>query len=257
MAVLRLVEADRRESALDSGALGGVARRMGAQLVTEDLEEIDVPAFLGEFRVLRRIGAGGMGIVYAAEQAHPRRKVAIKTVHRWLRSPSDLRRFRQEVQAMGSLLHPAIPQVHETFEHDGAPYLVMELVEGGPVDRVTREPANVLVDPLGRPKLLDFGLARSLSGDRSGGGTVGFTSPGQTAAPALPPDARTDVFSLGRVGQVLFPVGHRDLRAILDKATAPDRDQRYATARALREDLLRHLAHEPVAARPSTPLYRL
>src|SRR5262249_41701949 len=89
------------------------------------------PWRLGPYTVLRELGRGGMGIVYLARDERLRRRVAIKMM--WPtagdREP-DARRFPREAELAARLKHPNIVQVYEVGEHDGCPYLVMELVEG-------------------------------------------------------------------------------------------------------------------------------
>src|SRR5262245_5829866 len=95
----------------------------------------DIPLFLSDFRhgdsefsQIEYIGQGGMGVVYKAYQKHFDRWVALKfTSPSRLLSPSDVERFRSEAQSMARLRHPNIVTVHETGEHDGHPFFVMEL----------------------------------------------------------------------------------------------------------------------------------
>lgn len=101
-----------------------------------------MPSQIGRFRVLRRIGEGGMGIVFEAEQDRPCRRVALKVIRTAMASEALLRRFEFEVQVLGRLKHPGIAQIYEagTFE-DGssqAPYFAMEYVEGCPLTEYAR-----------------------------------------------------------------------------------------------------------------------
>jgi hypothetical protein len=242
--VERMVEADAETSSdLDTGAAGNLAgalaqdmARTGSLLVPDAQE---MPERLGEFRVLRQLGSGGMGVVYEAEQEHPRRRVAIKVIHSWLRTPAFRTRFDWEVEVLGRLLHPGIPQVYQAGLDDDRPYLVMELVEGealsswlasrrvglrrraeliaaiaGAVHHAHErgivhcdlKPANVLITPSGAPKVLDFGIAApaqlASASDHPPLGTPAYMSPEQLRGAAF--DARSDVFALGVVAYETF-----------------------------------------------------
>jgi tetratricopeptide (TPR) repeat protein len=99
---------------------------------------------IGRYRIIRRLGVGGMGVVYEAEQDSPRRRVAVKVMHSFLLSPERLEeRFVREGQIQAKLSHPFIAQIHETgvaaaddgsgVGSSGTPYMVMELVDGTPL----------------------------------------------------------------------------------------------------------------------------
>ncbi len=100
------------------------------------------PARLGEFRILREIGRGGMGVVYEAEQPSLRRRVALKVLPPALaHDPRVLARFRREAEAAGRLRHPNIVPVFSVGESGGVPFFAMELVEGRSLAEVIRERA--------------------------------------------------------------------------------------------------------------------
>src|SRR6202171_6122641 len=86
---------------------------------------------LGPYEILAPIGAGGMGEVYKARDERLKRDVAIKVLPvSFSADPDRLRRFEQEAQAAGALNHPNITAVYDSGSHDGAPYVVQELLEG-------------------------------------------------------------------------------------------------------------------------------
>jgi eukaryotic-like serine/threonine-protein kinase len=155
---------------------------------------IDAGTHLGRYEIRSKIGAGGMGEVYRARDEKLNRDVAIKVLPAALSQDEDrLRRFEQEAQAAGSLNHPNILAVFDVGTHDGAPYVVSELLEGetlrerldGPpipqrkaVDYAVQiarglaaaharsivhrdlKPENIFIAGDGQVKILDFGLAK-------------------------------------------------------------------------------------------------
>lgn len=156
----------------------------------------------GEFRLLRKLGEGGMGIVYLAEQGSLGRRVALKVIRGEVAmSLTGAARFDREARAIARLHHPNIVTVHSVGEASGVRYIAMELIEGRGLDEVLAEtsakgepmaptrairivaslaraldyahsqnvvhrdvkPSNILLTSDDRPMLLDFGLARDLS----------------------------------------------------------------------------------------------
>ena len=149
---------------------------------------------IGRYRIIEKLGEGGMGIVYRAQDATLGRDVAIKVLRPELGHQAErIRRFSQEARAASALNHPNIVTVHDAGEFEDGPFLVMELVEGEslrallrrgslPLDKVldfgiqaaaglTRahengithrdlKPENLLLRPDGYVKILDFGLAK-------------------------------------------------------------------------------------------------
>ena len=271
---------------------------------------------VSHYRILRTLGAGGMGEVYLAEDTKLGRQVALKVLaHESARDPDRRARFEREARAVAALNHPGIVTIHSVEEHQGVLFLTMELVDGRtlsecipqggmPLDQLLKiaipladavgtahhrgithrdlKPANVMVGHDGRVKVLDFGLAKQQPQDSFQSetalvptahataegkilGTVAYMSPEQ--AEGKPVDPRSDIFSLGVVlfematGQrpfkgdsnvsVLSAVLRdtpplvtdlrsdlpRDLGRIVKRCLAKDPEERYQSAKDLRNDL--------------------
>lgn len=192
---------------------------------------------LENYRVLERIGEGGMGAVYRAFDVMLERDVALKFLHPDLaRQPELVERFRTEAVVLARLMHPNIAHVHGLHRHHEEFYMAMEYVPGHtlsdlvkrngrmPLARAVRvvvdvlgaleyahrqgvvhrdiKTANVIVTPDGTVKVMDFGIARVLGSDRRTRagtivGTLGYMSPEQIQGFEV--DGRTDLYSLGIV----------------------------------------------------------
>ena len=184
------------------------------------------------YRVLRRIGSGGMADVWLAEDTHLQRQVALKVLHhRFAQDREFVERFRREAEAAAGLQHPNVVSVFDRGEVDGTYYIAMEYVEGrslkdlidaglSPDDaiRLVRQvleaarfahrrgvihrdlkPHNVIVDAEGNAKVADFGIARAgvseITQTGSVMGTAHYLSPEQ--AQGLEVTARSDLYSIG------------------------------------------------------------
>jgi serine/threonine protein kinase len=206
-------------------------------------QTIDIGRTVGSYRIDSLLGAGGMGVVYLAHDCELRRRVAIKVVDRRRCNPNAVGLLLQEARAAAALNHPSICGVHEVGRAGGEPFIVMEHVAGSPLSAiVSREPlsietvihysmqmadaiahahehgvvhgdlksANVMIEPDGRVKILDFGLAVQRkdrepteedttrpSGLESCAGTVPYMAPEQLRGQMA--DARSDIWALGVV----------------------------------------------------------
>jgi len=265
------------------------------------------PTSVGGYRLLRALGSGGMGTVYEAEHEGTGRRVAIKLIRPEFADSDDaVERFRREGRLASTITHPRCVFVLAADEERGRPYIVMELMPGRnladlvekegplPVESAVRlvldiieglqeahrcgvvhrdvKPSNCFLDALGRVKVGDFGLAKSLLKDQHLTHTGAFLGTLLYAAPEQirmdPVDHRADVYSVGATlyylltGRAPFQTddaaatlartmsdplppmrGHRpDLPATLDeivaKALQRNRDQRYQSLEELRLALL-------------------
>ncbi len=216
-------------------------------------QEQNFPTTIGRYLVQRVLGEGAMGSVLLAEDPRIKRKVAIKVVKMdAIRNDKDrvefLARFEREAEVSGLLNHPGIVAIYDVGEQEGVgPFLAMEFVQGRPLDSLIKEgntlsikeklriaaaiaealdhahefgvvhrdvkPGNVMLSDDGRPKLMDFGIAkREDAGLTQTGtflGTPSYASPEQIKEGVV--DARSDVFSFGVMifelmsGQSPFP----------------------------------------------------
>ena len=209
--ILDLVEADSAHDGFLEGRAAGVPplrelallQDASASTLNGGLPFPPAPAVhdrIGRYELLQKIGEGGMGIVFMAEQKHPvRRKVAVKVIRPGMNSRQVLARFEAEQQALALMNHPSIAAVLDAGVTDaGVPYFVMELVKGVPITTFCDErkltprerldllipvchavqhahqkgiihrdlkPSNILValyDGLPTPKVIDFGVAKAI-----------------------------------------------------------------------------------------------
>ena len=277
------------------------------------------PAITG-YRVRRFVGAGGMASVFEAERELPGgpQTVALKLLRVDVHAPDERRRFLREQRILARLQHAHIAQLLDAgFTPTGTPFLALEFVRGdnllahcerkglGARERLALfidvcsaveyahrnlivhrdlKPGNVLVGDDGRVKLVDFGIAKLLTGDGERTHTEARRLTRAYAAPEqFDGDAATtavDVYALGVLlaelltGSKPRTLGNHaeagsfdaaalraqlgaDLHAIVREATRPQPMLRYATVAALREDVERHLGGRPLQARADTFAYRL
>lgn len=195
------------------------------------------PVRLGQFRIVRELGHGGMGYVFEAEDEKLGRRVAVKMLHPDLtRRPGAAERFLREARAAAAVAHENVVPILHVGDDSGTPYIVMPLLAGEPLDKRLRrgplsasevarvggeiatglgaaharglvhrdmKPANVWLEESGRALVLDFGLARhgdgrdALTEGQVLQGTPAYMAPEQIDG--LPPNPRVDVFALGAI----------------------------------------------------------
>src|SRR5215208_964306 len=190
----------------------------------------------GRYRVIGRLGSGGMADVYLAEDTQLGRRVALKLLYRRFAEDAEfVERFRREASSAARLQHPNVVQVFDRGEWDGTYYIAMEFLEGRNLKQIVRDhgplepalavdivlqilkaarfahrrgvvhrdikPHNVIVDAEGRAKVTDFGIALAGASDMTETGsimgTAQYLSPEQ--AQGQPVDARSDLYSIGVV----------------------------------------------------------
>jgi WD40 repeat protein len=219
------------------GRIGTVASPPVGQ--TEEIDGLAMArpgAAFGDYELLRRLGSGGMGVVFEARQKRLNRIVALKMIKAGiLADERDVRQFRAEAEAVAALDHPHIVPVLDSGEHRGVLYYSMKRVDGQDLSRrlqsfrdrpaaiarlVARvaeaiahahqrgvlhrdiKPSNILVDARGEPHVIDFGLAMRLDAatESTNGhpvGTPGYMSPEQARGRREAITTATDVYGLG------------------------------------------------------------
>ena len=231
-AVEELLAADEQASPLDQRLID-LPSALNAQRAPDE-----TPTMIGPYRLLRKIGEGGMGTVFLAiRNDHVIEREVVVKIARASLDDENCRRLEQERQILARLDHPAIARLYDVGTTDGGlPYFAMEYVEGLPIDRhcnqhalgvaarlalfrevcaavrdahqnliVHRDlkPSNILVTPTGRPKLLDFGIAKLLDPAWGSSPTVpwqrqltpSYASPEHIRQQAI--TTASDVYSLG------------------------------------------------------------
>jgi hypothetical protein len=194
---------------------------------------------LGDYELIEVVGRGGMGVVYKATQKGLKRTVALKMILAGEHAgPEELSRFQREAEAVARLRHANVVQIHEVGECDGRPFLSLEFLEGGSLQKkldgtplaqreaaglvgalaramdaahragvVHRDlkPANVLLAADGTPKITDFGLAKRLdeaAGQTQSGailGTPSYMAPEQAEGKVHEVGPAADVYALGAI----------------------------------------------------------
>ena len=252
------------------------------------------------YTVINRIGSGGMADVYCAQDSQLGRRVALKVLHRRFAEDAEfVERFRREASAAAGLQHPNVVQVFDRGEIDGTYYIAMEFLEGrslkqlvrdeGPLDpqraiditigvlRAARfahkrgvihrdiKPHNVIVDPEGRVKVTDFGIARAGASDMTETGaimgTAAYLSPEQAQGHAV--SASSDLYSIGILlyelltGRPPFDAESAVTIALkqVSEAPVPPRSLNPAVSPELEDVVLRALQKDPARRFPDADAF--
>ncbi len=291
------------------------------------------PTQIGRYRVVQYLGGGGQGNVYLCRRDDPPGNVAVKVLGPSFRTGIARERFEREKRLLSELAHPGIAKIFDAGIDDvgfgPTPFLVMEYIAGRRLTDFAEEqrlssaerlsllvkvchavdyanakgvvhrdlkPANILVDALGQPKVIDFGVAKvdnaeqKLTDSAAGQpGTQTYMSPEQVSPSRFgDTGAQADVYSLGVIGYQLltgrlpYDVDHHeswalqhaivneeatalrkhnrklssDLNSIFAKALEKTPSRRYQTASELAADIVRYQEQKPVQARKATYFYQ-
>ncbi len=271
---------------------------------------------LGRFEIVRLLGKGNQSEVYLAHDPHLDREVAIKTLHYMApeKRAENIHTLLAEARTVSKLSHPNVVTLYDAGEHEGQPYLVFEYIDGPTLGQVLNQegalpptraaewavqildalayahaqgivhrdvkPSNILIDPSGVARIMDFGVAGRIDANQAKRGylmgTPGYMAPEYIVEESFGP--RSDLFAFGLVlhemltGQpavlgrdvqermrrivteeIAAPSNYRDgiderLDDIVAKALRKDPAQRYADALAMREALVSFLAADAAGA---------
>ncbi|MFT6836236.1 MAG: serine/threonine protein kinase, partial [Francisellaceae bacterium] len=257
---------------------------------------------VGYYKLTKKLGQGGMGAVYLGERndGQIEQKVAIKFVYPSIVSLAGEDFLQKEAQHLANLEHTNIAKIYTIdITEDDIPYMVMEFVDGVTIDKYFKykklnlktrlktfqkvcnavhnahqnmvihadiKPSNILIDNQGEPKLMDFGISRSLSDTKElkiksgelslNAASRNFSSPEQVSGEEL--SISTDVFSLGKLLSSLCKESNfKDLNYVINRCIQPKITERYNSVAQIEDDIKNLLNNQPISLRKNENLYIL
>lgn len=275
-------------------SFSGLINQQAEQLVEDNVIHKLINTQVGVYKLTKKLGQGGMGAVYLGERndGQLEQKVAIKFVYPSIAALAGDDFLQKEAQHLANLDHVNIAKIFTVDKtEENLPYMVMEYVDGIPIDQYSNKnslgvkerlkllkkicsavqiahqnmiihadikPSNILVDNQGEPKLMDFGIAKNLNSTISTSdqclkaASRDYASPEQLASSAI--TTLCDIYSIGQLLARLLPVKNSELNSLISKASHQNLHERYQTISQIYDDITAFNEMRPLKAH-SSPLY--